>query len=68
MTTSAPATASAPLSNTTTPWPAAASAATGTGSKPRTVWPASTRFFDMGPPMWPSPKNATVESHLLWPS
>src|ERR1700733_7362716 len=61
MTTSAPATAAGALSDTTTPLSAAAAVAAGIGSKPRTVWPASTRFFDIGPPMWPSPKNATVD-------
>ena len=60
MTTSASATASAALSNTATPLAAAAVAAAGTGSKPRTVWPAATRFADIGPPMLPSPRNAMV--------
>src|SRR4029077_18835072 len=64
MTTSAPATAAGPLFDTTTPLSAAAAAAAGTGSKPCTVWPAATRFFDIGPPMWPNPKNATVDIRL----
>src|SRR5271166_799585 len=58
MTTSASATASAALSNTSTPLVAAAVAAAGTGSNPRTVWPAPSRFADIGPPMLPRPRNA----------
>src|SRR5271166_1658370 len=58
MTTSASAAASAALSNTQAP-PAAAAAA-GTGSNPRTLWPAPTRFADIGAPMLPNPRNAMV--------
>ena len=63
ITTSASATASAPLSNTWAPLSAAAAFSAGTGSKPRTVWPAATRLAAIGPPMWPNPKNAIVR-HL----
>src|SRR6201991_1062813 len=58
ITTSASATASAALSKTSTPPSAAVAAAAGTGSKPRTVWPAPSRFADIGPPMFPSPRKA----------
>src|ERR1700722_19411483 len=58
MTTSALATASAALSNTSTPLDSAAATAAGTGSNPRTLWPAVTRFADIGPPMLPNPRNA----------
>src|SRR3984893_4841164 len=60
ITTSASATASAPLSKTCAPFSAAAAFSAATGSKPRTVCPAATRFAAIGPPMWPNPKNATV--------
>src|SRR5271170_6911471 len=62
MTTSASATASAALSNTLAPLAAAAVAAAGTGSNPRTVWPAVIRFTDIGPPMLPSPRKAILKS------
>src|ERR1700758_2639443 len=60
ITTSPSAAASAPLPKTRTPLSAAAAAAAGTGSKPRTVCPAATRLADIGPPMWPRPRNAIV--------
>src|SRR6476646_2097087 len=60
ITTSASATASAPLSNTLAPFSAAARAAAATGSNPRTACPAATRLAAMGPPMLPRPRNATV--------
>src|SRR6195952_2333595 len=60
MTTSAPATASAPESKTLTPLASAASFKAGTGSKPRTVWPAVTRLAAIRPPLLPSPRNAMV--------
>ena len=58
ITTSVPATASAALSNTATPTAVAAATAAGTGSNPRTLCPAATRFADIGPPMLPNPRNA----------
>src|SRR6204780_1211822 len=58
MTTSALATASAALSNTSTPLEVAAATAAGTGSNPRTPGPALARFADIGPPMLPNPRNA----------
>src|SRR3984893_5630654 len=60
ITTSPSATASAPLPKTCTPLSAAADEAAGTGSKPRTVCPAATRFAAIGPPMLPRPRNAIV--------
>src|ERR1700730_1891002 len=60
ITTSPCATASAALPKTCTPSPAAAELAAGTGSKPRTVCPAATRFAAIGPPMLPRPRNAIV--------
>src|ERR1700731_4899791 len=60
ITTSPCATASAALPKTWTPSPAAAELAAGTGSKPRTVCPAATRFVAIGPPMLPRPRNAIV--------
>src|SRR4030088_2936732 len=60
ITTSASTTASAPVSKTGAPLSAAAAFNAATGSKPRTVCPAATRFAAIGPPMWPNPKNATV--------
>src|SRR3984893_4941630 len=60
ITTSPSATASAPLPKTCTPLSAAADEAAGTGSKPRTVCPALTRFAAIGPPMLPRPRNAIV--------
>src|ERR1700730_17564194 len=60
ITTSPSATASAPLPKTCTPLSAAADEAAGTGSKPRTVCPAATRFAAIGPPMLPMPRNAIV--------
>src|ERR1700730_4861981 len=60
ITTSPSATASAPLPKTCTPLSAAADEAEGTGSKPRTVCPAATRFAAIGPPMLPRPRNAIV--------
>src|SRR3984893_13911850 len=60
ITTSASATACAPLSNTAAPLSAAAALAAGTGAKPRTVCPALTRFAAIGPPMSPRPRNAIV--------
>src|ERR1700761_8400445 len=58
MTTSACAAASAALPNTSMPADAAVATAVGTGSNPRTVWPALTRFADIGPPMLPKPRKA----------
>src|SRR3979409_1130848 len=60
ITTSASEAACATLSKISAPLSAAASASAATGSKPRTVCPAATRFAAIGPPMWPNPKNATV--------
>ena len=60
ITTSASSTAWAALSKIWAPLLAATSFAAGTGSKPRTVCPAATRFAAIGPPMWPRPKNAIV--------
>ena len=55
-----PATASGPLSKVVAPCSRAACAAAGTGSKPCTVCPAAMRLAAIGPPMWPSPRNAIV--------
>src|ERR1700724_2526708 len=60
ITTSPCTTASAPLPKTCTPLSAAAELAAGTGSKPRTVCPAATRFAAIGPTMLPRPRNAIV--------
>src|ERR1700716_3266809 len=60
ITTSASVAAAAPLSKTCAPLSAAASLSAGTGSKPRTVWPAARRLAAIGPPMWPNSRNAIV--------
>ena len=60
ITTSASATASAPVSKTLAPLSSAAAFNAGTGSNPRTVCPAATRLAAIGPPMLPSPRNAIV--------
>src|SRR5215218_8251568 len=58
MTTSASATAAAPVSKTLAPLSSAAAFNAGTGSNALTVRPAATRLAAIGPPMLPSPRNA----------
>src|SRR3981189_2902050 len=65
ITTSASATASVPLSETCAPLSEKAPFIAATGSKPRTVCPAATRFAAIGRPCGPTPRTQSSTSGLL---